>query len=113
VYRRRESDIRVDEAMTTIGGLVRYVRVRLGWSQRTLQAYSGVHQSSISRFERGLAPGLRFEAVACMVAALRAQEPIRHRLLAWLEALDRERRDAPRPDDATFITGERALPPRT
>lgn len=107
--------------MTTIGGLVRYVRVRLGWSQRTLQAYSGVHQSSISRFERGLAPGLRLEAVACMVAALRAQVPIRHRLLVWLEARDRATvATHPRPgdaapgaDDATFITGKGSMPPRT
>jgi transcriptional regulator with XRE-family HTH domain len=72
--------------MVALGMAVRSVRIRRGWTQRTLEYRSGVHQSTISRFERGQAAGLRFEAVGCMLAALRAHEPIRHRVLIWLEA---------------------------
>jgi hypothetical protein len=77
---------KVDEAMVALGMAVRSVRIRRGWTQRTLEYRSVVHQSTISRFERGQAAGLRFEAVGCMLAALRAHEPIRHRVLIWLEA---------------------------
>ena len=42
----------------------------LGWSQRTLEARSGVDQTSICRVENGKAPGMRVARLARIVAAL-------------------------------------------
>jgi len=50
-----------------------------GWSQRDLQAASGIHQSRISRAERGLAPGMRITAVASLLAALDAEVTLKPR----------------------------------
>ena len=59
------------EGLMTIGDWVYQGRLHMCWSQRRLQEVSGVHQSTISRLERGLAPGLRVATLARIVAALR------------------------------------------
>ena len=56
--------------LRTVGFLGRNLRVAEGLSQRELERLSGVDQTTISRFERGLAPGLRLERVATIMAVL-------------------------------------------
>jgi predicted transcriptional regulator len=52
---------------------MRRARHERGWSQRDLQRISGVHQTVISRMERGLRPGLRLDAFAEILDALEPQ----------------------------------------
>jgi transcriptional regulator with XRE-family HTH domain len=53
-----------------VGSLIRRKRVALGWSQRTLEAYSGIDQTVISRIENGKQYGLRWVRFARLVDAL-------------------------------------------
>jgi predicted transcriptional regulator len=53
-----------------LGHWVRVSRDELGLSQRDLQRLAGVHQSVISRFERGQRPKLSATAVARILVAL-------------------------------------------
>ena len=53
-----------------IGARFRNGRVKAGLSQRRLAALAGVSQSTISRMERGLILGMRFEAAIRIAAAI-------------------------------------------
>ena len=53
-----------------MGANVRRARLALALTQEQLQNLSGVSQPTISRLERGLAPGLRLERLAAIIAAL-------------------------------------------
>jgi transcriptional regulator with XRE-family HTH domain len=55
-----------------LGDELRRRRYGSGFSQAALAAAAGVDQSTISRLERGLAPGLRLSRYASMLAVLRA-----------------------------------------
>jgi transcriptional regulator with XRE-family HTH domain len=69
-YRRRvERDSR-PTAMEKIGRGVLRLRLYLGWSQATLEAKSGVDQTTISRLERGLQTGLSIRRLAAVLDAL-------------------------------------------
>jgi transcriptional regulator with XRE-family HTH domain len=60
----------VQRGLDLLGAAVRRARRRMGWSQRQLGARTGIHQSTISRFERGDRVGLRFSRFAMLVAVL-------------------------------------------
>jgi len=53
-----------------LGAMVKRRRVALGWSQRDLQRASGLHQTGVSRLERGILSGIRFSMFARVVAAM-------------------------------------------
>ncbi len=78
---RRAANIRhADERpLRAIGADLLRARHGRAWSQRDLQAVSGVHQSEISRAERGLAPGMRITAVASLILALDAEITLKPR----------------------------------
>jgi hypothetical protein len=78
---RRATNIRpADErALRAVGADLLRARHGRAWSQRGLQAVSGVHQSEISRAERGLAPGMRITAVAALMVALDAEITLKPR----------------------------------
>jgi transcriptional regulator with XRE-family HTH domain len=72
----RRVDRASQQALDELGEALRDARHQRAWSQRVLERYSGVDQTTISRLERGLAPGLRTEAIARIRQALRsAREP--------------------------------------
>ena len=62
---RREHD-----ALLMLGQAVLRARARAALSQRGLEARTGVHQSAISRMERGVAPGMALEKFARVAAVL-------------------------------------------
>jgi transcriptional regulator with XRE-family HTH domain len=68
-----------ERPLRAIGADLLRARRRRAWSQRDLQAVSGVHQSEISRAERGLAPGMRITAVASLILALEAEITLKPR----------------------------------
>jgi transcriptional regulator with XRE-family HTH domain len=53
-----------------VGSTIRRKRLALGWTQRTLEAYSGIDQTVISRIENGKQYGLRWVRFARLVDAL-------------------------------------------
>jgi transcriptional regulator with XRE-family HTH domain len=53
-----------------VGSTIRRKRLALGWTQRTLEAYSGIDQTVISRLENGKQYGLRWVRFARLVDAL-------------------------------------------
>jgi transcriptional regulator with XRE-family HTH domain len=53
-----------------IGVEIKRRRHTLGWSQRTLEAHSGVDQTVISRLENGKQYGMRWSRFALLVDAL-------------------------------------------
>ncbi len=53
-----------------IGVEIKRRRRALGWSQRMLEAYSGVDQTVISRLENGKQYGIRWSRFALLVDAL-------------------------------------------
>lgn len=53
-----------------IGVEIKRRRLLLGWSQRTLEAYSGIDQTVISRLENGKQYGMRWSRFARLVDAL-------------------------------------------
>jgi transcriptional regulator with XRE-family HTH domain len=53
-----------------VGATIRRKRLALGWTQRTLEAYSGIDQTVISRLENGKQYGLRWVRFARLVDAL-------------------------------------------
>ena len=88
----------VQRGLGLLGAAVRRARRRKGWSQRELGARTGIHQSTISRFERGDRVGLRFSRFAMLVAVLDgldfvpagvARDPVfttRKQWIEWSEA---------------------------
>ena len=53
-----------------MGKTTMFARVGQGLSQRRLEALCGVDQSTICRLENGLAPGLRLDKLAKIIAVL-------------------------------------------
>lgn len=58
------------EALEVLGSIVRDGRATRGLSQRALASRVGLSQSTVSRFERGRAEGLRAAWIARLLAAL-------------------------------------------
>ena len=69
-YTFRPHDRRVTAAMIALGRAVERARASQGISQEVLESRCGIDQSIISRFENGLAPGLRLDRVAHILAWL-------------------------------------------
>jgi DNA-binding Xre family transcriptional regulator len=67
---RGEREPKVQLGWEIVGRMVKRRRVALRWSQRDLQAASGVSQTVISRLENGVLSGLRFARFARLVAAM-------------------------------------------
>jgi DNA-binding XRE family transcriptional regulator len=67
-YSLIDMDPRVRDALEALGLAVKHARGQAGMSQDGLERSSGVDQSSISRFERGLAPS--FSAVKLVQLSL-------------------------------------------
>jgi hypothetical protein len=65
----------VQRGWELIGAMVRRRRIALHWSQRDLQAASGIHQSAISRLETGQLSGLRMARFARLVAGMNGLDP--------------------------------------
>jgi transcriptional regulator with XRE-family HTH domain len=82
---RRPKDPDVQEGLTLMGAAVARRRRKLRMSQRELARRSGVHQSSISRFEHGLQFCIRWSRFARLVVVLGGLD------------FDLDRRDADRP----------------
>ena len=70
-YARLVRESSVHRALEAIGLDVRRARLEVGWSQDTLAANCGIAQSTISRIERGVAPGAGLERIARIMVALR------------------------------------------
>ena len=66
--RIREAD--VQRGMDLLGAAVKRQRIRLHLSQTDLSYRTGIHQSTISRFERGRRCGLRWSRFAKLIAVL-------------------------------------------
>jgi len=62
----------VVDALRSIGEQVRTDRYARRWSQAQLGRASGLSQSSISRLEHGVAPSLRLERCARILAVLKS-----------------------------------------
>ena len=62
-------------AAIAFGRMFRRARLMAGYSQRALAARSGVSQSVISRFERGMAPGMSVERLVILCDALAPHMP--------------------------------------
>jgi len=69
-YTFRKHDRADDDALAGLGRAVALARSRRQMSQEGLEARSGIDQTTISRFERGQAPGLRLDRVAMILAGL-------------------------------------------
>jgi transcriptional regulator with XRE-family HTH domain len=69
-YRTEIDDVAVREYMRRVGGQVRTHRLLSAVSQSQLAALSSVSQPTISRLERGLAPGIRLERLAAIMVIL-------------------------------------------
>jgi phage repressor protein C with HTH and peptisase S24 domain len=65
------------DALKRIGSGIAAARRAHGLSQLPLERLSGVDQTTISRLEYGLAPGIRLERLARIAAALRRVRPAR------------------------------------
>ena len=70
-YARLVRESAVHRALEAIGDDVRRARLEVGLSQDSLAAASGIAQSTISRIERGAAPGAGVERLARIMVALR------------------------------------------
>ncbi|CAN5574171.1 hypothetical protein BH23CHL6_BH23CHL6_08690 [soil metagenome] len=62
--------------MVAFGALVRRCREGAGMSQRRVAAKSNISQSVISRFERGLAPGMTVERLVRISTAIGPNLPL-------------------------------------
>jgi transcriptional regulator with XRE-family HTH domain len=60
----------VDFGLKCLGRALFDARRRAGYSQTQLARISGVHQSTISRVERGRLDGMRLRRLAVLIAAL-------------------------------------------
>ena len=64
-----------DPHMIALGRMMRRARRLAGLSQDRVEAISGVSQSAISRFERGLAPGMTIERLLRIASAVGVSFP--------------------------------------
>jgi transcriptional regulator with XRE-family HTH domain len=68
-------DAQEQRGFDLLGAQIRRKRQSLGWTQRRLEAYSGIDQTVISRIENGKQYGLRWVRLARLVDALDGLEP--------------------------------------
>jgi len=73
-YAVRSPDPGTVAVMKAVGRRVQFARLGHGLSQRQLEVLCQVDQTTISRLERGLAPGLRLERLATIMAVLEVVE---------------------------------------
>jgi hypothetical protein len=69
-YTFRPHDRRVIGAQVALGRAIHLARMSQLLSQEALEARSAIDQSTISRLERGMAPGLRLDRLAQVLAGL-------------------------------------------
>ena len=69
VYRRPTLE-NEQRGLDLLGRAIRRARRSWGVSQRVLSAWSGVPQSTISKLERGLAPGTTARRLGALILAL-------------------------------------------
>jgi transcriptional regulator with XRE-family HTH domain len=94
-YTQRPHDPRTKRVLERVGKTAMLTRVGQGLSQRRLGALCGVDQSTICRLENGLAPGLRLDKLAKIIAVLGVDR------FDQLRAVRPSRAgDAPQPSDA-------------
>ena len=72
----RPRDPQEQHGFDLIGAEVRRRRYALGWSQRVLEAQSGIDQTVISRIENGKQYGIRWSRFAILVDALGGIGPL-------------------------------------
>lgn len=72
----RQRDPQEQHGFDLIGAEVKRRRVALGWTQRMLEAYSGIDQTVISRIENGKQYGIRWSRFALLVDALGGFGPL-------------------------------------
>ena len=72
----RQRDPQEQHGFDLIGAEVKRRRVALGWTQRMLEAYSGIDQTVISRIENGKQYGIRWSRFALLVDALGGFGPV-------------------------------------
>jgi transcriptional regulator with XRE-family HTH domain len=69
-YTLRKQNERTRHVLAAIGRSAMLARLGQGLSQRRLEGMIGVDQTTISRLENGLAPGLRLDKLATLIAVL-------------------------------------------
>jgi ribosome-binding protein aMBF1 (putative translation factor) len=67
---RKSPEPKPPQSLRELGAAIRDGRRQHGLTQMRLEALSGVDQSSISRLERGLAPGMKVYRLARILAVL-------------------------------------------
>jgi transcriptional regulator with XRE-family HTH domain len=72
----RPRDPQEQHGFELIGAEVRRRRLALGWTQRTLEAHSGIDQTVISKLENGKQYGIRWSRFARLVDALGGLGPL-------------------------------------
>ena len=75
----RQRDPQEQHGFDLIAAEVKRRRVALNWTQRMLEAYSGVDQTVISRIENGKQYGIRWSRFALLVDALGGFGPLHAR----------------------------------
>jgi transcriptional regulator with XRE-family HTH domain len=73
-YAPRSPDPRSTAVMRAVGRGIRLNRLAQGLTQRDLEELCGLDQTTFSRLERGLAPGMSIERLAGIIAVLRINE---------------------------------------
>jgi transcriptional regulator with XRE-family HTH domain len=63
----------VAEGMELLGRWIRESRVQAGMTQAQLARLAGLHQSTLSRLERGALEGLRLHRLAAIIAVLHSR----------------------------------------
>ena len=69
-WREPLADSRRQRGWHLLGAAIRRRRLSLGWTQRVLEAESGIDQTVISRIENGKQYGLRWSRLAELIDAL-------------------------------------------
>jgi transcriptional regulator with XRE-family HTH domain len=70
IWDQRLRDPIQQRGLDIVGAAIKRRRLALGWTQRFLEAQSGIDQTVISRIENGRQYGLRWTRFADLVAAL-------------------------------------------
>jgi len=69
-FDQRPRDPQQQHGFDLFGRMLKRRRLWLGWTQRQLEAYSGIDQAVISRLENGKQYGLRWARLAELIDAL-------------------------------------------
>lgn len=81
--RHPEFKFLADTGMVLIGRWIHVARLQAGMSQGQLGRLSGLHQTTISRLERGRLEGLRLHRLAALLAVL--DEALGRRMPSFLD----------------------------